>query len=79
MSSNNKSVEARCYNVTDGTVVGVSTVTYPFSTSGNSPVGGPAEVTFAGAAKTFKIQYRSPDGSTTVGIQQARIEIWRIS
>lgn len=36
-------------------------------------------VTFAGAAKTFKVQFASQNNSATVTIRRARIEFWRIS
>ncbi len=75
----NKLVEAQLYNVTDAAVVGAVQIQRPSLATPRMVAGGFAEVVFAGAAKTFKIQYRSTDGSTTVGIQDARIELWRVS
>lgn len=75
----NKEVAAQLYNVTDAVVVGVTQDYRPTQTTTKVFCGGFAEVVFTGAAKTFKIQFSSPDGSTTVGIQDARIELWRVS
>jgi hypothetical protein len=39
-----------------------------------------AQVTFAGAAKTFQIRWYNPTGdSNTLYIQRARIVLWRVS
>lgn len=78
-TASNKLVEAQLYNVTDAAVVGAVQIQRPSAATPRHFAGGFAEVVFTGAAKTFKIQYRSPDGSTTVGIQDARIELWRVS
>lgn len=71
-------VQARLYNVTDATVIGVVQDIRIRLTTERHVCSGFAEVVFTGAAKTFKIQFASPNGSTTVGIQDARIELWRV-
>jgi len=71
-------VEARLQNVTDGITVGVTNRHEPQDATNRIAVGGFAEVVFSGVAKTFQIQYRQQDGSTA-GIQDARIEIWRVA
>lgn len=74
-------VEARLRNTTDAATVGVpdnGIRIEPKDTNNRYPVGGFAEVVFAGAAKTFEIQYRQQDGNTA-RIEDARIEIWRVS
>ena len=76
--TNNKVVEAQLYNVTDAAIVGI---VQPISTSRAAdkfPRSGISTVTFTGAAKTFRIQFRSPDGVTTVGCQEGWIELWKI-
>lgn len=73
----NRGVDAQLYNVTDAVVVGVEQREWPQDTNERCQVGGYDLISFAGAAKTFKIQYRSHTGNT-VGIQDARIELWRV-
>jgi hypothetical protein len=74
-----KQAEARLYNVTNSEVIGVARTLRSTVVTDRISVGGFAEVVFTGAAKTFKIQFKSVNGSTTVGIQDARIELWRVS
>jgi len=74
-----KQAEARLYNVTNSEVIGVARTLRSTVVTDRISVGGFAEVAFTGAAKTFKIQFKSVNGSTTVGIQDARIELWRVS
>jgi len=71
--------EAQLYNTTDSAILGAVQVLYGVDTSDRKNCGGFAEVTFAGAAKTFYIQYRSVNGVATVGIQAAKIELWRVA
>jgi hypothetical protein len=42
-------------------------------------VGGFSEIVFTGASKTFSLQYRTTNTASTVGIANARIEIWRVA
>ena len=69
--------EYRLRNTTDAvTVDGPMIVGQDFVAGPRFPIGGFREVVFTGAAKTFVIQFRAaPD---TVGIEQARIEFWRL-
>ena len=71
--------EAQLYNTTDSAILGAVQVLYGADASDRKNCGGFAEVTFAGAAKTFYIQYRSVNGVATVGIQAAKIELWRVA
>jgi len=69
--------QARLYNVTDAVLVGVEQSREPKEGTERAVTSGFAEVIFAGVAKVFKIQYRQQRGGTA-GIQDARIEIWRV-
>jgi hypothetical protein len=71
-------VEAQLYNSTDVAVVGAAQRSWVKMAAERVHVGGFAEVVFAGVAKTFVVQYRSV-GGVTVGIQDARIELWRVA
>ena len=71
-------VHARLQDITGATTIGVEQVHEPKDTNNRIAIGGFAEVAFSGAAKTFQIQWRQQDGSTA-GIQDARIEIWRVA
>lgn len=69
----------RLYNSTDAVVLGeanhrpsLATVLAPFAF--RCP-----DCVFAGAAKTFLLQFRSGVAGDTTGCQYARIEIWRVS
>jgi hypothetical protein len=73
----NSSMEARLYNATDDGVVGAIEIFEPKDLSDQHHVYGVAEVVFTGAAKTFNLQYRAQ--SSTAGIQDASIELWRVS
>ena len=76
-NSTQDSVEARLLNVTDSIILGVVQRMEPKDTDNKAMAGGFAEVTFTGSAKTFRIEWREQDGATA-GIQDARIEIWRL-
>ena len=70
--------EFRLQNTTDAT-----TTDGPYTKkSGDSgefhKTGGFNQVVFAGVAKTFEIQFRDQASGNTQGIQQARIEIFRV-
>lgn len=79
IASANRSMQVQLYNVTDASVIGAVQEHEPKDSDNRIHVGGFAEVVFAGASKTIEIQFRRSGGSTTVGIQDARIEIWRVS
>lgn len=76
--SANRLVTARLYDVTDAVVVGVEQTHRPTLSSEDVPVGAFDELVMTGSARTVRIEFRSPQG-TTVGIQNARIEVWRVS
>ena len=74
--------EARLRNTTDAVTVGNQNSDgiriEPKDSTNRYPVGGWDLIVFSGAAKTFVIQWREQDGSTA-RIEDARIEIWRVS
>ena len=71
-------VQVRLQNTTDtSTLCGEYGVEVK-DTTDRVPGSGFAEVTFSGASKTFEVQYRQQRGSTAY-IDQARIELWRVS
>lgn len=70
-------VEARLYNVTDAVVVGSPQSHQVFDAAERRVVYGFAPVPMAGVAKQFQIQWRQT-GAGTAGIQEARIEWWRV-
>lgn len=72
------SVQAQLLNVTDASLVGVLQDHEPKDSRNRIHVGGFAEVVFSGAPKEFQIQWRQQRGGTA-GIQDARIEIWRVA
>ncbi len=76
-STANRLQEARLYNSTNATELCIG-ITRPSATSVYMPIYGFQLVTFSGAAKTFLVQYRSPQG-VTVAIRRARMELWRVS
>jgi hypothetical protein len=78
-SSAAQNFEAQLYNTTDASIVGVVRIFRPANAAERTTVCGFAEVTFSGAAKTFNLRYRTVNAGQTVGIADARIEIWRTS
>jgi hypothetical protein len=74
----NKNVQVRLYNNTDAVVLCTS-LHRDSAASLTCSNAGFAYVTFTGSSKTFLIQYSSPDNSTSAYIQNARIELWRVS
>ncbi len=78
-TQSNRDVEGQLYNLTDTAIVGVVQVVRPANTTTRSRVAGFAEIVFTGAAKTFQLQYRTTNTASTVGIADARIEIWRVA
>ena len=77
-AGNNHNYAARLYNSTNAAELCYSQVrtAIPLLYGG---VTGFAIVTFAGAAKTFLLQFASPDNTTQVNIRRARVEIWRVA
>ncbi len=71
--------EFRLQNVTDAATLDGPAVGTFAEALDRSPVGGFREVVFTGSAKTFEIQFRDQVGGNTQGIQQARIEVWKVS
>jgi hypothetical protein len=69
----------RLQNVTDGLDVGYWQRHKSSDADVIQAVGGFANVVFAGAAKTFSIQWRDESGGNTQGIREARIEFWRVA
>jgi methionine-rich copper-binding protein CopC len=78
-SATNQSVQAQLYNTTNAAIVGVAQVMRATNAAERRIVSGFAEVVFAGVAKAFAIQYGTLNTGATVGIQDARIEIWRVA
>jgi hypothetical protein len=76
-ASANKRVFTRLYNVTNSAVLCFSDFRPTLADVWDRDVGF-GYVTFAGASKTFKVQYASQDNSTSVTVKEARIALWRI-
>jgi hypothetical protein len=76
-ASNNKGVAVRFQNTTDNVTLGYSEQQTNNSTNWFG-FSGFSYVTFNGTSKTFELQYRRID-TTTCNVQNARIEIWRVS
>lgn len=74
----NRDAQVRLYNSTDATELCMLFRRFNQTTE-NVPAAGFQYVTFTGAAKTFIIQYNSPNNVAQVNIQRARIELWRVS
>jgi hypothetical protein len=75
VNSANKYHEARLYNATDAAELCYDDLR-PSLPNQYHAASGFYDITMSGAAKTFKVQFASPDGST-VSIRRARIEIWK--
>jgi hypothetical protein len=78
-SANNQNVEAQLYNATDAAILGGLEVFRATNAGERQHIGGFAEVTLAGVAKTFEIQYRTANTGATVGIAEARIKFYRVN
>jgi hypothetical protein len=79
-SATNQNVSAQLYNTTDAAVVGAEQIFRSTVASERTAVGGFAQVTGSGATKTFAIQYKTYNSpGTTVGIQDAHIEVIRVA
>lgn len=72
------SAVSRLYNATDDDVLCGEWDEEAENSTNRRPNGGFANVVFAGASKTFKIQYKQDRGGTAY-INQARIELWRVA
>ena len=69
----------RLRNITDGIDVTGEALFKSSSASDRLPVGGFGFVVFAADTKTFDIQWADVAGGNTQGIQEAKIEFWRVS
>jgi hypothetical protein len=79
-STTTDQVQVRLYNVTDGSAIGPDQPYAPNHADNRVLAAGFAEVVFAGASKTIEIQFRRRSlAVVAVGIEGARIEIWRAS
>ena len=78
-SSTTKHWQLRLYNSTDAAEL-CNFQCIPYQASVYSGENGFAEITFTGAAKTFKIQYASDPNNPipTAYIRRARIHLWRV-
>lgn len=70
--------QCRLYNSTDAAELCFDDKR-PSLSNMDTLVSGFCYVTFAGAAKTFILQFASQNGSATVTIRRARIELWKVS
>lgn len=77
IGDNKKSVLVRLQDTTTPATIGEEQRMEPNDINNRVVASGFAEVTFSGASKTFEIQYSAT--GDTAGIQDARIEIWRVS
>ena len=71
--------DVRLRNTTDGANVGDRQSFKAADADERMAVGGFAHITFAGQAKTFKLQWRDRAGGNTQGIRDARVELWRVN
>ena len=72
----------RIFNVTDAVEIGGVMIFKPGDSAQREDWSGvsPDDIVFAGAAKTFRMQFADNEGGGhTVGIQQARLEFFRVS
>ena len=82
-SAANINSDARLFNLTDGVIVGSSPQRFKPSSSSQEieDVNGANDIVFAGVSRTFQIEIRKFSGPPPggVSIQDAWIEIWRVS
>jgi hypothetical protein len=73
--------EARLQNTTDAVTIGGpdDQLWEPSDVDEREDMNGFGEVVFGGAAKTFEIQFRHVTGPGSTGLQDARIELWRVA
>jgi hypothetical protein len=79
VGSGDQRFQVQLLNVTDAAILGDTQEYSLRNTTNKVKAGGFGEVVFTGALKSFSIRFASPNNSTTVGIQDARIEFWRVS
>jgi len=72
------SVEARLYNTTLGAPVGAINRLEPKDTDNRELAGGVGGVVFSNQSMDFEVQWRQQEGGTA-GIQNAIIEVWKVS
>lgn len=77
-SSVSSQIEVRLWNVTLGFSMGSWQLVQPTASIERIFMGGRAGFALAAASNTFEIQYRALGGNTA-GIQDAVIEVWRVS
>jgi hypothetical protein len=77
VSNANTDVQSRLRNVTDAVDMVVCR-SDPNSTTERLVHSGYANVTFAGVAKTFTIDWQAPVGAANAQVEDAYIEIWRV-
>jgi len=77
-SSASSQIEVRLLNVTLGFSMGSWQLVQPTASIERIFMGGRAGFSLAAASNTFEIQYRALGGNTA-GIQDAVIEVWRVS
>lgn len=73
------SFEVRLWDATNGVVLGVSSLREVKDTTDTIVVHNFMDVTFTAEARILQLQWRSESAGITMGIQAARIEIWRVS
>jgi phage-related tail fiber protein len=71
--------EVRLQNVTDVATLNGPRIYQGGTAAERKTESGFAEVVMAGAAKTFELQFRDQAGGNTQGIEDARIEFYRVS
>jgi chaperonin cofactor prefoldin len=74
-----RSGEFRLINTTDNAVIGTTQAFEAKSSSDRIPLGGISTISLNGTAKTLEIQFRAVTVGNIQGIQDARIELFRIS
>lgn len=77
-NSVSSSAKLRCYNQTDGAVIGAEQLKEFQDALNIETLSGFGYVTFTGSAKTFTLDYCCATANTT-GIQAAVLEFWRVS
>lgn len=71
-------VQSRLNNATDAVQIGDICYSDVDSTAERVYHGGSGLVTFAGAAKTFNLEFQRPSGAGNAEVRDAWIEIWRV-
>ena len=79
MSVKNKNGWIRIYNVTNAVVEWEGSYQPAAANTEQFPFCGFHYVTLAGVAKTYKLQFRSEDGATTIYVWDAHLDLWRVN